>query len=93
MKNPYSRGIVGKKKPARTPYSPQQPARNERPRIENVAERTEGRFQSTKELVRAAREGDPVAQIAWRKSIRALAVAIAAYGMILDLEAVIPRHG
>jgi transcription termination factor Rho len=32
MKNPYSRGIVGKKKTPRTPYSPQQSHRNGPPR-------------------------------------------------------------
>ncbi len=58
-----------------------------------VSERTNGQFASTKELVRAARRADPVAQAAWRKSIHALAVAIASYGLILDLEGVIIGGG
>ena len=58
-----------------------------------VAERTNGRFHSTKELVAAASSGDAIAQAAWRKSIRALAVAVASCGMILDLEAVVVGGG
>jgi glucokinase len=60
---------------------------------QTVSERTGGRFRSTEELVQAAREADPMAQAAWRKSIRALAVAIASYGLILDIEAVIIGGG
>jgi len=58
-----------------------------------VAARTGGRFRSTEELVQAVRNRDPVAQAAWRKSIRALAVAIASFGLILDVEAVIIGGG
>lgn len=58
-----------------------------------VAQRSGGRFRSTEELVRAARQRDSIAQEAWHKSIRALAVAIASCGLILDLEAVIIGGG
>ncbi|HTL56783.1 MAG TPA: ROK family protein [Candidatus Limnocylindrales bacterium] len=60
---------------------------------QTVEDRTDGRFRSSEELVRAVRDGDPSAQAAWRKSIRALAVAIASYGLILDVEAVILGGG
>jgi glucokinase len=60
---------------------------------QTVAARTTGEFNSTEELVRAVREAHPSAQAAWRKSIRALAVAIASYGLILDVEAVIIGGG
>jgi len=59
----------------------------------SVAMRTGGRFSSTEALVRGVRNGDPVAQAAWHKSIRVLAVAIASYGLILDVEAVIVGGG
>jgi glucokinase len=58
-----------------------------------VAARTNGQFRSTEALVRAVREGDPGARAAWGKSIHALAVAIASYGLILDMEAVIIGGG
>ena len=58
-----------------------------------VAQRTQGRFRSTEELVAAAGQGDPHARTAWRKSIHALAVAIASCGLILDVEAVIIGGG
>jgi glucokinase len=60
---------------------------------QTVAERTGGRFRSSEELVRGVRDADASAQAAWRKSIRALAVAIASYGLILDVEAVILGGG
>jgi glucokinase len=58
-----------------------------------VAQRTQGRFRSTEELVRAVGRGDLLAQAAWRKSIHALAVAIVSCGLILDVEAVIIGGG
>lgn len=58
-----------------------------------VSRRTNGQFASTKELVQAAAKADPVARAAWLKSIHALAVAIASFGLILDLEAVIIGGG
>lgn len=58
-----------------------------------VTARTAGRYRSTEELVRAVRDGDPMAQAAWHRSIRALAVAIASCGLIFDLEAVILGGG
>jgi len=58
-----------------------------------VAARTGGKFGSTEQLVRGVREGNSVAQAAWRKSIRALAVAIASYGLILDIEAIVIGGG
>ena len=60
---------------------------------QTVADRTAGRFRSTEELVQGVRAADPGALAAWRKSIRALAVAIASYGLILDVEAVILGGG
>jgi glucokinase len=60
---------------------------------QTVAARTAGQFRTTEELVRGVRDGNPVAQAAWLKSIRALAVAIASYGLILDIEAVIVGGG
>jgi glucokinase len=60
---------------------------------QTVAKRSDGRFRSTEELVRAARQGDSTAQQVWRKSIHALAVAIASCGLILDIEAVIIGGG
>jgi glucokinase len=60
---------------------------------QTVAHRTAGRFHSTKELVHAVRKNDPIARAAWHKSMRVLAVAIASYGMILDIEAVIIGGG
>jgi len=59
----------------------------------SVAERTCGRFQTTEELVRGVRNANPIAEAAWRKSIRALAVAISSYGLILDVQAVILGGG
>jgi len=60
---------------------------------QTVAKRSGGRFQDTKELVAAARGGDVEAKRVWRKSIRALAVAIASFGLIFDPEAVIIGGG
>ena len=60
---------------------------------QTVAARTEGQFRSTEELVRGVRDANPSAQAAWRRSIHALAVAIASYGLILDVEAVIIGGG
>jgi glucokinase len=58
-----------------------------------IAERTGGRFRSTEELVRSVRDANAVALAAWHKSIRALAVAIVSYRLILDVEAVIIGGG
>lgn len=59
----------------------------------NVRERTEGRFDSTHSLIAAYRAGDEFARIVWRRSIRALACAIASFVNILDPEAVILGGG
>jgi glucokinase len=58
-----------------------------------VAQRTAGRFQSTRELLAAAETGDAVAAAAWDKSVRALAAAIASLINVLDPEVVILGGG
>jgi glucokinase len=58
-----------------------------------VAVRSRGRFHDTRELLAAARANDLEAGAIWRKSIRALAVAIASFGLIFDPEAVIIGGG
>lgn len=59
----------------------------------NVTSRTQGRFQSTHDLIRAADEGDPFARQVWERSVRALAAAIASFTNILDPEVVILGGG
>ncbi|HWY30328.1 MAG TPA: ROK family protein [Candidatus Acidoferrum sp.] len=60
---------------------------------QTVSRRSRGRFHDTGDLVAATRAGDLEAQKIWHKSIRALAVAIASFKMILDPEAVIIGGG
>jgi glucokinase len=59
----------------------------------NIRERSNGRFETTHHLIAAYREGDPVAQECWGRSIRALGSAIASLVNILDPEAVIIGGG
>lgn len=58
-----------------------------------VAERSQGRFQTTHELITAHQAGDAQATAVWRKSVKALAAAIASFINILDPEAVILGGG
>ena len=60
---------------------------------QTVSERSRGRFQDTRQLVAAARAGNLEAKKIWRKSVRALAVAIASFAMIFDMEAAIIGGG
>ncbi len=59
----------------------------------SLAERTGGRFTSTRELVEAHRAGDARATEAWRKSINALARALVSLANVLDPEAIIIGGG
>lgn len=59
----------------------------------NIRERTRGRFASTHDLIAAVRAGDGDARMAWNRSIRALAGAVASFINILDPEAVIIGGG
>ncbi len=52
----------------------------------HIRERTGGRFATTHDLVRAHAAGDAGATAAWRRSVRALAAAIASFGNVLDPE-------
>jgi glucokinase len=58
-----------------------------------VQQRTEGRFNTTHELVEAHRRGDPQATEAWLKSVRALGYGISSLINVLDPEAVIIGGG
>jgi glucokinase len=58
-----------------------------------IAQRTEGRFKTTHDLVAAHRAGDTRATEVWLKSVQALAAAITSYINILDPEAVIIGGG
>ena len=58
-----------------------------------VSMRSNGRFSSTRELVRAHCAGDAEATIIWEKSLRTLARAIASFINILDPEIVILAGG
>ncbi len=55
--------------------------------------RTDGRFSSTETLVAAHRQGDADATRIWRRSVRALAAAIASLVNVLDPEVVILGGG
>lgn len=55
--------------------------------------RSQGRFQTTRELVAAFREGSPDAKEIWLRSVRALAAAIASFINILDPEVVVIGGG
>jgi glucokinase len=58
-----------------------------------IAERTDGRFRSTHDLVAAHERGDIEATRVWLRSVRSLACAIASLVNILDPEAVILGGG
>lgn len=58
-----------------------------------LARRSDGRFHSTKELVRAYLGGDPDAARVWLKSLRALAAAIASFANAFDPEAIVLGGG
>jgi glucokinase len=60
---------------------------------DNVRERTEGRFATTHELIKAHESGDAFATRVWMRSVRALAAAIASFSNILDPEAIIIGGG
>jgi glucokinase len=58
-----------------------------------IQKRSQGRFDSTRALVKAARRGDVEARRTWKDSIRALAAATASLINILDPEVVILGGG
>lgn len=58
-----------------------------------VAERSDGRFRSTREMVAAHRAGDPEASRVWLRSMRVLACAIASLNNVLDPELVVIGGG
>jgi len=58
-----------------------------------VAERSNGRFETTHELVAAHLAGDAAASAVWMRSVRALGCAIASFINIVDPEAVIIGGG
>lgn len=58
-----------------------------------VRARSHGRYSTTRDLVDAARAGDPKASSLWRESIRGLAVGINSLINVLDPEAVILGGG
>jgi glucokinase len=58
-----------------------------------IRERTEGRFDTTHELVAAYRAGDPRAAAVWLDSVRALACGIASLANVLDPEVVLIGGG
>ena len=59
----------------------------------NIVARSGGRFATTLDLIKAAMQGDAGATEIWRRSIRALAAAIASLGNVLDPEVVIIGGG
>ena len=59
----------------------------------NVAERSDGKFTDTHDLISAVRMRDAAAEEVWMRSIRALACAICSFINILDPEAVIIGGG
>lgn len=58
-----------------------------------VRERSDGRFATTHDLVKAVAEGDDGARRIWDRSIRALACAIGSFGNILDPEVAVIGGG
>ncbi len=58
-----------------------------------VAQRTQGRFATTHELVAAATAGDAFAQDVWHRSVRALAAALASLINILDPHTIVIGGG
>ncbi len=59
----------------------------------SVAERSHGRFATTRELVAASRRGDREARRIWRQSVRALAAGIASLVNAFDPEVVLIGGG
>jgi len=59
----------------------------------NIRERTNGRFQTTHELITAHEQGDNHATEVWMRSVKCLAAAIASLGNVLDPEIVILGGG
>ncbi len=59
----------------------------------NIAERTNGRFHTTADLVAAVSDGDEVAAAAWRLSVQSLAVGIASLLNVFDPELVVIGGG
>ena len=81
--NPYGRPTI-----ARTPGGLEDWIGNH-----NILERSDGRFNTTHELVASYNEGDTFAAEVWLKSIRALGCAIASLVNVVDPEAVIIGGG
>jgi glucokinase len=59
----------------------------------NIAERSDGRFSTTHELVAAFKAGDAYAMEIWLRSVRALGCTIASLVNVLDPEAVVIGGG
>ena len=59
----------------------------------NVRERSGGRYESTRELVAAVKNGERSAREVWERSVRALAVAVASFVNVLDPELVLIGGG
>ena len=59
----------------------------------NIRERSEGRFETTWQLIEAVREGDESARAVWDRSLLALGAAIASLTNCLDPEVVILGGG
>ena len=60
---------------------------------QHVAQRTDGKFRTTEEIVAAVARGDRDGEMFWSLSIRALACAITSFVNIIDPEAVIIGGG
>lgn len=58
-----------------------------------LRERSQGRFATTHDLIRAAEAGDPFARAVWLKSVRALAAGVASLINVLDPEVVVIGGG
>lgn len=58
-----------------------------------LRERSQGRFATTHDLIRAAEAGDPFARAVWLKSIRALAAGVVSLINVLDPEVVVIGGG
>ncbi len=58
-----------------------------------VHERSQGRFATTHELIRAVEAGDAFARAVWLKSVRALAAGVASLINVLDPEVVVIGGG
>jgi len=58
-----------------------------------IVERSDGRFATTHDLVKAVEEGDAGAARIWNQSVRALACAIGSFGNILDPEVAVIGGG